>query len=89
MTYTTENISGQTETTEISFDFDSMDLDSNTMKVWERKEVAQNKRIVAKRIRSNVMKRAWQIRKEASVKFGCRVSEVDFSECMKQAWSEI
>lgn len=35
-----------------------------------------------------IMRRAWSIRKEAAEEMGCRVSEVVFSLCLKQAWAE-
>ncbi len=35
------------------------------------------------------MKRAWEIRKEAAVKFECKVMGIDFSCCLKMAWAEI
>lgn len=36
----------------------------------------------------SIMSRAWAIRKAAAVKIGCKVSEVVFSLCLKQAWAE-
>ena len=39
-------------------------------------------------MKKQIMKMAWNIRKEAARKFGCKVSEVIFSICLKQAWSE-
>ncbi len=37
---------------------------------------------------SDIMDRAWAIRKAAAVKVGCKVSEVAWSECLKMAWAE-
>ncbi len=36
----------------------------------------------------NIMSRAWEIRKTAAAEIGCKVSEVVFSLCLKQAWAE-
>ena len=38
--------------------------------------------------KSEIMKRAWEIRKEAAEKIGCKISEIVFSFCLKQAWAE-
>lgn len=38
--------------------------------------------------KSDVMKRAWEIRRIAASNIGCKVSEVSMSECMKIAWEE-
>lgn len=35
-----------------------------------------------------IMGRAWAIRKSAAAEIGCKVSEVVFSLCLKQAWAE-
>lgn len=35
-----------------------------------------------------IMSRAWEIRKSAAEEIGCKVSEVVFSLCLKQAWAE-
>lgn len=35
-----------------------------------------------------IMSRAWAIRKSAAAEMGCKVSEVVFSLCLKQAWAE-
>lgn len=35
-----------------------------------------------------IMSRAWEIRKTAAAEIGCKVSEVVFSLCLKQAWAE-
>lgn len=35
-----------------------------------------------------IMSRAWEIRKSAAAEIGCKVSEVVFSLCLKQAWAE-
>lgn len=37
---------------------------------------------------SAIMRRAWAIRKNAAAEIGCKVSEVVFSLCLKQAWAE-
>lgn len=37
---------------------------------------------------SAIMGRAWAIRKNAAAEMGCKVSEVVFSLCLKQAWAE-
>lgn len=37
---------------------------------------------------SVIMKRAWQIVREAALKIGCAIKEVVFGECLKQAWAE-
>lgn len=37
---------------------------------------------------SAIMGRAWAIRKSAAAEMGCKVSEVVFSLCLKQAWAE-
>lgn len=37
---------------------------------------------------SSIMRRAWAIRKSAAAEMGCKVSEVVFSLCLKQAWAE-
>lgn len=34
---------------------------------------------------ADTMKKAWAIRRAAAVKFGCRVSEVSWKECLKMA----
>lgn len=36
----------------------------------------------------SIMRRAWYIRKSAASEIGCKVSEVVWSLCLKQAWSE-
>lgn len=36
----------------------------------------------------NIMKRAWEIRREAAQNHGCKVSEINMSECLKMAWAE-
>jgi hypothetical protein len=38
--------------------------------------------------KSQIMKNAWGIRKSAAAKFSCPVSEINFSDCLKQAWTE-
>lgn len=35
-----------------------------------------------------IMGRAWAIRKAAAAEIGCKVSEIVFSLCLKQAWAE-
>lgn len=37
----------------------------------------------------SIMTRAWAIRKAAAVEIDCKVSEVVFSLCLKQAWAEV
>lgn len=36
----------------------------------------------------NTMMRAWEIRKAAATVYGCKVSEISMSECLKMAWAE-
>lgn len=36
----------------------------------------------------NAMMRAWEIRKAAATVYGCKVSEISMSECLKMAWAE-
>jgi hypothetical protein len=38
--------------------------------------------------KSQIMKNAWGIRKSAAAKYGCPVSEINFSDCLKQAWKQ-
>ena len=38
--------------------------------------------------KADVMKRAWQIRKEAAIAMRISVSEVHFGECLRIAWAE-
>ena len=33
-----------------------------------------------------VMKTAWQIRREAAKKYNCKVAEISMSQCLKMAW---
>ena len=70
----------------LDFDFESMDIPYRTMKQWKRKEIIKNNKILVSVRRSKVMKKAWKIRKESAKKFGCKVSEINFGECMKEAW---
>ena len=35
-----------------------------------------------------IMRRAWDIRKNAAAEIGCKVSEVVWGLCLKQAWAE-
>ena len=42
-----------------------------------------------KTINSIVMKTAWSIRKNAAEEFGCKVSEILWSECLKMAWAMV
>lgn len=37
---------------------------------------------------TNAMMRAWEIRKAAATVYGCKVSEISMSECLKMAWAE-
>ncbi len=37
----------------------------------------------------SAMKRAWEIRKEAAAKFGCKVMDIHFGTCLSMAWAEI
>ena len=39
-------------------------------------------------MRSKIMQRAWKIRKEASFKFSCKISEISMSLCLKIANDE-
>lgn len=39
-------------------------------------------------MKKNIMKRAWEIRKAAAQKFCCKVSEIIFSDCLRQSWTE-
>ena len=39
-------------------------------------------------MKKNIMKRAWEIRREAAKNHGCKVSEILMSDCLKMAWHE-
>lgn len=39
-------------------------------------------------MKKNIMKRAWEIRRKAAQNHGCKVSEINMSECLKMAWAE-
>ncbi len=39
-------------------------------------------------MKSQIMKRAWEIRKEAASRFNCKLSEIHFSDCLRQSWAE-
>ena len=39
-------------------------------------------------MKRNIMKRAWEIRREAAKNHGCKVSEILMSDCLKMAWHE-
>ena len=36
----------------------------------------------------NIMKKAWEIRKESAKKYNCPVMEIIFGICLKMAWAE-
>lgn len=36
--------------------------------------------------KSEIMGRAWKIRRLAAEKFNCKISEINFSACLKMAW---
>jgi len=40
-------------------------------------------------MKTNVMKRAHEIKREAAKKFNCKESHIIFSLCLKMAWAEI
>ena len=37
---------------------------------------------------TEIMGRAWEVRKAAAAEMGCKVSEVHMGECLKIAWAE-
>jgi hypothetical protein len=58
----------------------------------QKKEVAaktETKKEYNNSLAAQAMRRAWEIRKEAARKFDCKVSEIEMSACMKQAWAEV
>jgi len=36
----------------------------------------------------NIMIRAWELRRAGALRFNCKTSEINMSECMKMAWAE-
>jgi flagellar biosynthesis component FlhA len=43
----------------------------------------------SKAMKSRVMRIAWAIRKTAAEEYGCKVSEISMSKCMKMAWADV
>ena len=39
-------------------------------------------------MKKNIMKKAWDIRRAAAEKYNCKVADIFFSACLKQAWAE-
>lgn len=39
--------------------------------------------------RASVMRRAWEIRREAAERFGCSVTAIHWGECLRSAWAEV
>ncbi len=40
-------------------------------------------------MKTQVMKKAWEIRKEAASKWNCQVSEIHFGACLSLAWKSM
>lgn len=39
-------------------------------------------------MKKQIMKRAWELRKSAATEYGCKISEIEMSECLREAWAE-
>ena len=68
---------------------ESLGLTGNVMFATIVNTVMNPAPVLTEKMASRAMKAAHRIRREAAERFGCRLSEIRWSECLKMAWAEV